>query len=107
MPLLVAVFTEQIGWKVGNSVEKLWMVLLKVFTPNWQKFIQKRQIVVFDGCQVIGATSGNRPLIHPSTVAILWERLLISDWIFQRNTRIATSKAGVTYCSIMASYYNE
>ena len=27
MPLLVAVFTEQIGWKVGNSVEKLWMVL--------------------------------------------------------------------------------
>ena len=27
MPLLVAVFTEQIGWKVRNSVEKLWMVL--------------------------------------------------------------------------------
>ena len=48
MPLLVAVFTEQIGWKVGNSVENLWMVLLKVFTPSWQKFRQKRQFVVFE-----------------------------------------------------------
>ena len=51
---------------------------------------------------VVDDTSGNRPLIHPSMVAILWERLLISDWIFQRNTRIATSKAGVMYWSIMA-----
>ena len=48
MPLLVAVFTEQIGWKVGNSVDKLWIMLLEVLTPNCKNNREKRQVVVFE-----------------------------------------------------------